>query len=642
MRRYTQIYLPDCPFEVSSTNRYTVTTHEASIVARRFIKRNESIKYLSGIQVLITPEEEADLAVRKKDFSIVVSSRNRLASLFMGPARFANHDCGANAKLVITGQAGIDIVAVRSIDVGEEITVTYGENYFGEDNCECLCQTCEDNLVNGWKQPQGFVPVKKSIEGDSAATAAAAAAAAVAQGYNTRGRRRFGRGESRSRTPSVTPDVRPKVLKTKVSRLLRDGDRASTTDSGFLEGPGNAHKRKRDTETLATPPVTPAKKQRTAQYEIAPAPLRTERSSSSEDELGGTSRSESSGGEAVLTDVTTPEDTTEPAESLSKPTPIAQAIENLKQEQDVDESSGAGLQEVAPYPGPTDVAMVPLPLLETPRPTDRAHGMSIRDILNTPSEAATTPHGRTPSDRFAEAFRMQAAAATPQAREARAESPDPLSVGVVHPASSPPASAKRGRGRARKNDVTKLSGQDEESMPPAPGMTEVGSSMTPTGPSSYREPRDYELTPRLLSEPNMAWVRCMICSTAFVQQNAYYTRSSCPRCERHSKLYGYVWPKTQREGPRDKEERVLDHRTIHRFLALDDELMVRGRASIKRAQTLTPGTDECGPAMKRARKRMLRDDDAEWTRDSSTATTEPDVRRSGRRRTASSRVSDDV
>lgn len=610
-------------------------------MARRLIKRNESIKYLSGIQVLITPEEEADLAVRKKDFSIVVSSRNRMASLFMGPARFANHDCGANAKLVITGQAGIDIVAIRSIDVGEEITVTYGENYFGENNCECLCQSCEDNLINGWKQPEGFVPVKKSIEGDSAAVAAAAAAAA-AQGYNTRGRGRFGRGESRSRTPSITPDVRPKVLRTKASRLLRDGERASTTDSSSLEGPGSVLKRKRDTESLATPPVTPAKKQRTTQYELAPAPLRTERSFSSEDELGGTSRSESSGGEAVLTDVTTPEDTTDPAETFSKPTPIVQVIENLKQEEDVDENPQAGLQEFEPFPGSNEVTDLPAPLLETPRPADRVHGMSIRDILNTPSEAATTPQARTPNDRFATAFSKHTAADTPRARRTRVESPDPLSTSALHPASSPPDSAQRGRGRSRKSAAIEVAEKEEDVLPPAPEVTDDGLTLIANDIPTHRTPGDYELTPRLLSEPDMAWVRCMICSTAFVQQNAYYTRSSCPRCERHSKLYGYVWPKTQPDGPRDKEERVLDHRTVHRFLALDDELMVRGRASNKRTHTSTPGTDEPGPAMRRAHKRLLMHEGVDWTRDSSASTTEPDVRRSGRRRTASYRVSDDL
>ncbi len=136
LRRYMSIYLPDCPWEVNATNRYTIVSQEASVTARQFIKRNETVKYLSGIQVVITPEEEEEMALRKKDFSIVVSSRSKSASLFMGPARFANHDCDANARLVTRSQAGIEIIACKDIEVGDEITVTYGENYFGEDNCE--------------------------------------------------------------------------------------------------------------------------------------------------------------------------------------------------------------------------------------------------------------------------------------------------------------------------------------------------------------------------------------------------------------------------------------------------------------------------------------------------------------------------
>lgn len=584
--------------------------------------------------MVITPEEEADLADRKKDFSIVVSSRNRMTSLFMGPARFANHDCGANAKLVITGQSGIDIVAVRSIDVGEEITVTYGDNYFGEDNCECLCQTCEDNLANGWKQPEGFTPVKKSIEGGLE----------TAQGYNTRGRGRGGRGESCTRTPSIPPDLRPKILKTKTSRLLCEGERASTTESGS-QAPGSALKRKRDMKTLATPPVTPAKKQRTTQYEIAPAPLRNERGFSSEDESGRASISDSSGGEAVLTDATTPEDTTDSADDQSKPTPITQAIEVLKEEQDLDEPSGAGLQDVAPFPGPSELPILPGPLFETPRAADRVHGMTIRDILNTPSEAATTPHGRSQNDQFTTST-FQVADCI-EATPARVQSSDTLSINAVHPASSPPDSARRGRGHSKNPKANVVLVKEVISVA---SVVQTDSNDQPVplpSVSTHRAPGDYELTPRLLSEPDMAWVRCMICSTAFVQQNAYYTRASCPRCERHSKLYGFVWPKTQRQGPRDKEERILDHRTIHRFLALDDELMVRGRSAMKKSgMSSTPAGDENEPrpVVKKARRKLrLLEDDAEWTRDSSASATEPDVRRkSGRRRTASAKVTDDL
>ena len=126
LRKYINIYLPDCPFEVSTTNRYTVVTHEAAVTARRLIKKGEVVKYLSGVQVLMTEEEDAELKKSRRDFSIVVSSRNKTPSLFLGPARFANHDCGANARLSTSGRDGMDIIALRDIEVGDEITVTYG------------------------------------------------------------------------------------------------------------------------------------------------------------------------------------------------------------------------------------------------------------------------------------------------------------------------------------------------------------------------------------------------------------------------------------------------------------------------------------------------------------------------------------
>jgi histone-lysine N-methyltransferase SUV420H len=126
LRRYVNIYLPECPFEVASTNRYTVVTHEAAVTARRFIKKGEVVKFLCGIQVIMTEEEEDLIKHSRRDFSIVISSRNRSASLFLGPARFANHDCGANARLQTAGNAGMEIYAVKDIEIGDEITVSYG------------------------------------------------------------------------------------------------------------------------------------------------------------------------------------------------------------------------------------------------------------------------------------------------------------------------------------------------------------------------------------------------------------------------------------------------------------------------------------------------------------------------------------
>jgi histone-lysine N-methyltransferase SUV420H len=86
-----------------------------------------------------------------------------------------------------------------------------------------------------------------------------------------------------------------------------------------------------------------------------------------------------------------------------------------------------------------------------------------------------------------------------------------------------------------------------------------------------RTPGDYTLCTALLSTTYHRWVGCRNCDEFFVQGDAYLTRIACPRCERHSKLYGYYWPKTDKDGKFDKEERVLDHRTIHRFIDPEEE-----------------------------------------------------------------------
>ncbi len=88
---------------------------------------------------------EKDITLLKsRDFSIVNSTRKNQELLMLGPSRFVNHDCNGNTRYVATG-GRMTLVACRIILVGEEITVSYGDNYFGMDNRECLCATCERN-----------------------------------------------------------------------------------------------------------------------------------------------------------------------------------------------------------------------------------------------------------------------------------------------------------------------------------------------------------------------------------------------------------------------------------------------------------------------------------------------------------------
>lgn len=533
-----QIYLPDCPFEVSSTNRYTIVTHEAAVTARRFVKKGQPVKYLSGIQVLITEKEEKELSKRKKDFSIVVSARNKCASLFMGPARFANHDCGANARLMITGQAGIEIIASRDIEVGDEITVQYSENYFGVDNCECLCGTCEENLVNGWAPADGIVAVKKSIE------------AVTAEGYSLRHRRRDDSCASASRTPSVTPDIRPRILKTRSRTLKMGSERGSTIGSPAPQSLLR-QKRKREFESLRSPPVTPDKKLKTCHYEIEPLSVPSALSTrTSDEETSSTGASEHSSEDMVLTDVTTPEeDVKEPILQSPRLTPVKLPVASLKQE----ESDPSSLLQITYTPSSPEtqdsIAVAPLPTIEHSSQASEVETESSLDVqADEPSPLTTTyPTPAAPAALISDSLEVNTSVITATEISSPIEDPSP----------------KRGRPRGR--------------PPKAEVETASQAGDEPVAPLRTRTPGDYTLTPVLLSEPNTAWIHCTICNDPFVQQNAYYTRSSCPRCERHSKLYGYQWPKTEKEGKHDKEERVLDHRLIHRFLTADDEAKIRGR-----------------------------------------------------------------
>jgi hypothetical protein len=62
-----------------------------------------------------------------------------------GPAYFLNHSCSANATAQpykIKGGHTVVIKARRTIQIGEEITIHYGKNFFKELKIKCCCGSC--------------------------------------------------------------------------------------------------------------------------------------------------------------------------------------------------------------------------------------------------------------------------------------------------------------------------------------------------------------------------------------------------------------------------------------------------------------------------------------------------------------------
>ncbi|PWY70468.1 histone-lysine N-methyltransferase set9 [Aspergillus heteromorphus CBS 117.55] len=497
LRKYVQMYLPDSPFEITTTNRYMVTEHEAAICARKFIKQGQEIKYLSGTLVPMTREEEQDLDLKRKDFSIVMSSRRKTPSFFLGPARFANHDCNANGRLVTRGMEGMQVVAIRNIHIGEEITVSYGDDYFGIDNCECLCLTCERAVRNGWA-PQ-VDSEQESQDQDS--TPASNDEAIITDALLSPKKRKHAQDTDSESSPVSTPRKRTKFTRQN-SKLRSEVLFSDLTPSIESATDQPAAATEFSAQALAVPPASVT--------ETISDPI-------VDNHVESTIQS------STVTEPDSPSSLDADDSHRSSTSTVATSVcDNAVQVkvEEVTESSIRG----SPLTVGEDLD------LSIPRPADRE-----RRILGTDGDALSDLSDSLELDE---------------------------KLGTV---------VKKPR-RSRNKEVV----PSVEVEPPR-----------------ARVPGDYTKTSRLLAQAYDRWVDCRTCNVWFVQQDSYLTRRECPRCERHSKLYGFQWPKTDREGPADDEERVMDHRTVHRFLYPDEEALVtRKDRGISFGITPTPELSE--------------------------------------------------
>lgn len=509
LRKYIQMYLPDSPFEVTTTNRYTITNHEAAICARQFIKKGQEVKYLSGTLVPMTAEEERDLDLTRKDFSIVMSSRRKTPSFFLGPARFANHDCDANGRLMTRGSEGMQVVANRDIDVGEEITVSYGEDYFGVDNCECLCSTCERGLRNGWAP----------------------------------------KADTDTQSQASTPG-------------LNDND-------GLTDGLFSPKKRKPEPDADTDSDVSTSRKR--TKFNPRCSKLRSEVCLDDD-----TALTEPVKADSALDD--------QPEAHEVKP-----ALTVTQYEEKTGESSG---NNVAVHTGIQSSVIT-----DCDSPTSLVAAESQRSSAST---ALTSVCESAVDVKTEEAVRIPDEA-TKSYEKITEISTSVLSTATAITAPVPSAldNVERRLNGCDNDAVSEVSEiQDHDDKPEgiadppkkkrAPRTKKIYRSVE-TEPPRVRVPGDYTKTPRLLAQPYDRWVDCHTCSDWFVQHNSYLTRRECPRCERHSMLYGFRWPKTDKEGASDDEERVMDHRTIHRFLYREEEAQVSRRdRGVSSGVTITP------------------------------------------------------
>ncbi|BEJ00522.1 hypothetical protein CcaverHIS631_0503790 [Cutaneotrichosporon cavernicola] len=190
LRRYLMIYSPTSRVEIWKTDRYKdVTLHdELGVYATRNLEEGVMLDELQGSVVKFPKSWEADLergrfrdgrsdddvpeeeeqasdagededSARKRtrkvsapqrrsertgrrDFSVLRSALKNCLQLFLGPARFLNHDCENNVELY-RKDGYVTFKVLRPIRIGQELTTWYGPDYFGRGNRECMCLTCE-------------------------------------------------------------------------------------------------------------------------------------------------------------------------------------------------------------------------------------------------------------------------------------------------------------------------------------------------------------------------------------------------------------------------------------------------------------------------------------------------------------------
>ena len=113
----------------------------AKICATKFCPKGTVLECLTGRTANLDDEELKYLETNGLDFSVTLNSR-KISQLWLGSGAFVNHDCTPNTTMYCLKSKGtICLRAVRDIQESEEITTSYGLNYFELGECECISCT---------------------------------------------------------------------------------------------------------------------------------------------------------------------------------------------------------------------------------------------------------------------------------------------------------------------------------------------------------------------------------------------------------------------------------------------------------------------------------------------------------------------
>ena len=70
----------------------------------------------------------------------------------VGFISFVNHDCAPNCEFIQDKGKVVSLQAIQDIEIGEELTIFYGKDYFERSNRDCECRTCEGKLEGAFRK----------------------------------------------------------------------------------------------------------------------------------------------------------------------------------------------------------------------------------------------------------------------------------------------------------------------------------------------------------------------------------------------------------------------------------------------------------------------------------------------------------
>ena len=125
--------------KIPSYGNYT-SFSEMAVVAIEDIQKDTEIGGMKGFDAKV----KKDQLPQSSQFSYF----KRLGindMVMLGPASFINHNCEPNSEYICRGERNSTIIYIKTKKAlvrGEELTVSYSDDYFGPGNVDCKCPSC--------------------------------------------------------------------------------------------------------------------------------------------------------------------------------------------------------------------------------------------------------------------------------------------------------------------------------------------------------------------------------------------------------------------------------------------------------------------------------------------------------------------